>query len=131
MLFEARGQACGMRDGLPPLNLSDCTLSQHANDFWAVVDEARRAGLLHMERNLDVLGFSFGGRVAMEAAVRAGSPGRPSIRRLCLTGVAGNRGPAARLALASWRASLAAAHLRGFAWRLILDTHSPAYLAKQ
>jgi pimeloyl-ACP methyl ester carboxylesterase len=133
LLYEARGQAGGMRGGLPPLDLSDCTLSQHANDFWSVVSEARRAGLLRSgcTQELDVLGFSFGGRVAMAAALKAGLHDRPKIRRLCLTGVAGDRGPAGRLALASWRASLAAADLHGFAWNLILDTHSSAYLAKQ
>jgi hypothetical protein len=138
LLYEARGQAGGMRDrdGLPPLDLSDCTLPQHADDFWAVVAEARAAGLLDFDeaasdQELDVLGFSFGSRVAMAAAASAGVRDRPRIRRLCLTGAAGDRGAAGRLALASWRASLAAADLRGFAWRLILDTHSPAYLAKQ
>jgi len=50
------------------------------------------------------------------------------IRRLCVTGVSADRGPRGRLALSSWRASLAAGDLSGFVWRLILDTYATATL---
>ena len=53
------------------------------------------------------------------------------LRRLCLTGVSADRGARGRLALQSWRSSLRAGDLEGFAWRLLLDTYSPATLAAQ
>ena len=50
---------------------------------------------------------------------------------MCLTGVSADRGARGRLALQSWRQSLRAGDLSGFAWRLLLDTYSPATLAAQ
>lgn len=89
-----------------------------------------RASGLAAAGECDVCAFSFGGRVAMAAAALTDiSPAR--IRRLVVTGVAADRGASGRLALRSWHASLSAGDLRGFVWRLILDTHSPRYLAAQ
>ena len=103
-------------------------MSQHAVDFRAVVDAAG----LH---TFDVAGFSFGARVALAATAAVASlpvHNRPyRVRKLCLTGVAADRGPLGRLALEGWRASLQHGDLEGFVWQLILSTHSPNYLAAQ
>ncbi len=141
LVYETRGQAAALREreGLPPHDLTDCTLRAHAADFWTVVRAATEGGELRPRDGdgaIDVLGFSFGARVAMAAAADAadadadGSWRRPPIRRLCVTGVAADRGASGRLALESWRASLGAADLPGFVWRLVLDTHSAPFVAR-
>lgn len=123
---ETAGQGGGLtsltRD-LSQLDVADATLPRHAADFARVLEAS---GLARDGQPVDVCAFSFGARVAMAAAAM---PMAPSIRRFCVTGVAADRGPYGRLALASWRASLAAGDLPGFVWRLILDTHSPSYLS--
>ena len=127
LLYETRGQggAFAAADAAQA-DVTDCSLPRHAEDFASVL----RASGLAAAGECDVCAFSFGGRVAMAAAALADvSPAR--IRRLVVTGVAADRGASGRLALRSWRASLSAGDLRGFVWRLILDTHSPRYLAAQ
>ncbi len=116
LLYELRGQA----GATSTLGVDNCGLAKQAEDMAAVLDEAGLAN-----DPVDVCAFSFGGRVALAAAA-AERP--PRIRRLCLTGVSADRGHLGRLALRSWRASLAAGDLEGFVWRLILDTHSRNYL---
>lgn len=125
LLYETRGQggAFAAADAAQA-DVTNCSLPHHAEDFASVLRASGLAG------ECDVCAFSFGGRVAMAAAALADiSPAR--IRRLVVTGVAADRGTSGRLALRSWRASLSAGDLRGFVWRLILDTHSPRYLAAQ
>lgn len=122
LCYETRGQA----GATSSLDVTDCTLQRHATDMAAVLHEAGLAS-----QPFDICGFSFGGRVAMAAASRQDASGRPllpGLRRLAVTGVSADRGHRGRLALQSWRASLAAGDLPGFVWRLILDTHSSAYL---
>ena len=121
LLYETRGQG----GATSSLDVSRCDLAQQAEDFAAVVEAGLDECLLNAP--IDVCGFSFGGRVALAAAAAGNGP---RIRRLCLTGVSADRGHGGRLALHSWKASLAAEDLCGFAWRLILDTHSSAYLAE-
>lgn len=122
LLYETRGQGCAFaQQGSSQLDVMDCGLDTHADDFWRVVEAADL--MPSIERPLDCVGFSFGGRVAMAAAQRG------NIRRLCVTGVSADRGPRGRLALASWRASLAAGDLSGFAWKLILDTYATSTLS--
>ena len=132
LVYETRGQAGGLANaGSRQADLSDCSLQQHARDFCDVL---RASGLRDVPRAVaqdgtreealvDVVAFSFGARVAMAAAAFEGPP----IRRLCVTGVAAERGAMGRLALQSWRASLAAGDVEGFAWRRMLDTHSAGY----
>jgi len=122
LCYETRGQA----GATSTLDVADCTLQRHATDMAAVLGEAGVAS-----SPFDVCGFSFGGRVAMAAASRRDAGGQsllPGLRRLAITGVSADRGHRGRLALQSWRASLAAGDLAGFVWKLILDTHSSAYL---
>lgn len=127
LLYETRGQGGKFADG--SLSLEDATLPQHAEDLEGVV---RASGLAESAASgaIDVVAFSFGARVAMRAAAGGSLP----VRRMCVTGVSADRGPRGRLALQSWRAALRAgdddAALRAFVWRLLLDTYSPATLAK-
>ena len=125
LLYETRGQGGGFAPEAAEVpqqhDLSDCSLHQHAKDF---ADVLAASGL--DASPYDCCAFSFGGRVAMAAAATSSR-----MRRLVVTGVAADRGASGRLALQSWRSSLAAGDLRSFVWRLILDTHSPAYLAAQ
>ncbi|KAL1504060.1 hypothetical protein AB1Y20_010470 [Prymnesium parvum] len=125
LLYEARGQA----GATSSLDVADCSLRRHAADFAGVVAEA---GLC--EEPFDVVGFSFGGRVAMAAAaMAAGRPpsSRPySIRKLCVTGVAADRGALGRLTTQGWSACLRNQDLEGFAWQLILSTHSASFVAQ-
>ena len=150
----------------------DVTLERQGQDFWEVVDEAffdpdsyhcqnfdRVDGASALsERQVDVAGFSFGGRVAMAAATV--QPGR--IRRLHLTGVGAERDEYATVVLTCWKEILGAhsetnvgslsqwedddtemeeecdpeihssrctARLRAFAWSIILSTYSEHFLA--
>eukprot|EP00984_Skeletonema_dohrnii_P011254 scaffold4476_cov120-Skeletonema_dohrnii-CCMP3373.AAC.3 len=114
----------------------DVSLERQGSDFWNVVDEA-----FENDGKVDVVGFSFGGRVAMAAAVS--QPNR--IRRLHLTGVAAERDEYANVLLASWKEMLGAnnvdimdqkendetnnSRLRAFAWSIILATYSEQFLA--
>jgi len=96
-------------------------------------------------RPVDIVGFSFGGRVAL--AFAAAHP--KSVRRLVATSAGGTRGSYGRLVLAQWRALLQgnsnhdevgdgpcspaskkARELEPFAWASLLATHHPRFLAK-
>ena len=131
LLYETRGQGGGFASEVrEQYDVSDCALPRHAADFAEVLHASSLVTTEDDAPCVDVCAFSFGGRVAMAAAAFADlSPMR--IRRLVVTGVAAERGAVGRLALQSWRASLAADDLRGFVWRLILDTHSAKYLTAQ
>ncbi len=118
----------------------DVSLERQGNDFWNVVDEAFDN---RYEDKVDVVGFSFGGRVAMAAATL--QPNR--IRRLHLTGVPAERDEYANVLLASWKEMLGCSNdssdimsemekeetnnsrLRAFAWSIILATYSEQFLA--
>ena len=133
LLYETRGQGGGLATpGTRQLDNADVGLSQHADDFWEIIQESGIAEEFAAEKEsgVDVCAFSFGARVAMCAAASAETPPL-RLRRLCLTGVSADRGARGRLALQSWRSSLRAGDLESFAWRLLLDTYSPATLAAQ
>eukprot|EP00978_Attheya_sp_CCMP212_P026078 scaffold85081_cov49-Attheya_sp.AAC.1 len=82
-------------------------------------------------QQVDIAGFSLGGRVAMATAVLYPS----LIRRLHLTGVAAQREAYGQLILWSWRDLLllnnADDSLRPFAWSILLATYSPKFVAAQ
>jgi len=139
LIYECLGQG-----PLPPEEIcskanvdtyyADVSLERQGSDFWNVVDEA-----FENDGKVDVVGFSFGGRVAMAAAVS--QPNR--IRRLHLTGVAAERDEYANVLLVSWKEMLGAndvdiigvkeetnnSRLRAFAWSIILATYSEQFLA--
>jgi len=151
MMYEALGQGPP-----PPLNIrsdmtleqyfSDVTLDRQGRDFWDVINEA----FFHpdsyyyqnfvqdgvgMNKQVDVAGFSFGGRVAMAAATI--QPLR--IRRLHLTGVGADRDEYANVILSSWKDILGvnsdksakeSNRIRAFAWAIILSTYSEQFLSR-
>lgn len=121
-VYDARGQGAATSS----LDVSDCRLSQHVADFHALVAAAE------LQQPVDVVGFSFGGRVAMAAAVRAATMPDESvqIRRVCITGVAADIGASGRLARQGWKAALQAKDLQSFGWQLLLSTNSQAFLAR-
>jgi pimeloyl-ACP methyl ester carboxylesterase len=99
------------------------------------------------QQQFDLVGFSFGGRVAMATACLY--PNR--IHKLHLTGVALERSDSAHLQIASWKDLLlhhdddddddinhnhnsintSNSYLRSFAWSVLLATYSPSFLRRQ
>jgi pimeloyl-ACP methyl ester carboxylesterase len=80
------------------------------------------------QQHFDIVGFSFGARVAMATACLY--PER--IRRLHLTGVAADRSDYGHLALQAWKDSVIHdSSLRSFAWSVLLATYSPSFLRSQ
>lgn len=73
---------------------------------------------------LDVAGFSLGGRVALAAATLA------PIRKLHLTGVALERDEFGQLQLLQWKDHLERNNLRALAWALLSASYTPVYLNK-
>jgi pimeloyl-ACP methyl ester carboxylesterase len=169
MVYEALGQGppppsevCSI-DGLEVTldqYYDDVTLERQGRDFWSVVDEAFFDTNSYYSKyfdgesvelkQVDVAGFSFGGRVAMAAATI--QPKR--IRRLHLTGVGAERDEYANVILTSWKeilgvddvqkgkrpiemeecdpelhSSRCTSRLRAFAWSIILSTYSEKFLA--
>ena len=142
LVYECLGQGPAPPDPTLPQGgcYRDVSLPFHADDFASVVGEA-----FPSEICVDVAGFSFGGRVALAAAVSW--PGL--IRRLHLTGVASSRDDYAEVVVASWRDLLMqglkdrdvsataiermgdAVRLRAFAWSALMATHSDGFLARQ
>lgn len=112
--YEARGQ------GQTELPLSPIDFGTHADDLAALLEA------LHLEGQVDLAGFSFGGRVAL--AFAALHPGR--VRRLVLTGVADDRGVIGRLITQGWAASLATGDLEALARITLPDILGPDYLTR-
>lgn len=113
IVYEARGQ------GHTELSVADVSPPRHVADF------------VHLMTALDVpqvdlCGFSFGGRIAL--AIAAAHPER--VRRLVITGVSAGRGALGRIIVRAWRASLATGNLEALAWLSLADTLGPAYLQK-
>jgi 3-oxoadipate enol-lactonase len=79
---------------------------------------------------VDIVGFSFGGRVAMAFA----STYPQSVHKLVLTSVGSDRGSIGRLIFQQWRQLLDTQNrhdssLESFAWASILSTYHPSFLA--
>jgi pimeloyl-ACP methyl ester carboxylesterase len=77
---------------------------------------------------IDLVGFSFGGRVGMATACL--QPKR--IRKLHLTGVAADRSDYGHLAIEAWKDSIQSDNsLRSFAWSVLMATYSSKFLRNQ
>lgn len=112
--YEARGQ------GMSELALGNCSLAQHVEDFTNL------HAALGLVGPVDLVGFSFGGRVALAIAAH-----RPHlVRRLVLSGVALRRGVLSELIVQGWIATLATGDLSALARVSLVDTLGPAYLEK-
>ena len=132
-MYEPLGQGKRLEQhSTPPRTyFEDVSMEKQGRDFWDVVD----AAYPDIEE-VDVAGFSFGGRIAMAASVLR--PGR--IRGLHLTGVGAERDALADVLVKSWRDVLGAwpdhsswsddtSRLRAFAWGVILATYSEQALS--
>lgn len=113
MAYEARGQ------GSTDLSVARCTFDQHVADFEALLDAK---GL----QQVDLAGFSFGGRVSL--GIAATLPHR--IRRLIVSGVALDRGVLGKLIVGGWIAALQTGDLEALARVSLPDILGPAYLEK-
>jgi 3-oxoadipate enol-lactonase len=110
--YEARGQ------GATDLDVADCSLPRHVEDFANLLDALDLAGAV------DLCGFSFGGRVSL--AIAATRPDR--VRRLVLSGVGLGRGIVGQLIVQAWIASLATGDLDALARISLPDILGPTYL---
>ena len=114
------------------------TLDRHAEDLGHVIREAFGG-----DAQIDLAGFSLGGRIGLAALAAAAGESAPplSIRRMHLTGVGAERDGFGEAVVQSWRDALGdhggeddeeeARRLRAFAWSAVLATHSPHFLSRQ
>jgi pimeloyl-ACP methyl ester carboxylesterase len=113
LVYEARGQG-----PVSAASLQNVTLPAQAAYLRNTLDE------LHLSE-VDLVGFSLGGRIALVASLLY--PER--VRKLHLTGVAADRSPLGYLTVASWKDHVRNSDsLRSFAWSALLATYSPATL---
>mmetsp|Transcript_16739 Transcript_16739/g.27138 ORF Transcript_16739/g.27138 Transcript_16739/m.27138 type:complete len:278 (-) Transcript_16739:649-1482(-) len=113
--YETRGQ--GRTTDLP---LDDCSLQQQVEDFEMIV----RAAGIHSP--VDLVGFSFGGRLAL--AVAADKP--ELVNRCVVTGVGKERTALGRAIIKSWSASLRQDALEAFVWQSLCDGHASWFLER-
>ncbi len=110
--YEARGQ------GTTELDLADCSLAHHVEDFAAL------HSALGLTGPVDLCGFSFGGRLALTIAAR-----RPDlVDTLVCSGVALDRGIVGRLIVRGWLAALATGDLEALARVSLPEILGPAWL---
>ena len=119
--YEMRGQGT-----TTTLSHKDCTLARQVEDFRAVLDAAEDEGLIGSSTQIDLVGFSFGARVALACVAER----HERIRRLVITGAPADRGAAGRIMLRSWLTSLNRGDLEGFLWQTISDGHSERFLSR-
>lgn len=93
------------------------TMEQHCKDLVSIFN------VLGVDK-VDLIGFSFGGRVALTAAAHYPQ----LVRRLSVTGVPLVRPALGRLVLESWRQSLANNNIRDCAWSFILNGYSEEFI---
>jgi pimeloyl-ACP methyl ester carboxylesterase len=117
--YELRGQ--GTTTTLP---LDDCSLERHVQDFEEVCGALSDGSVCDLSE-CDLVGFSFGARVAL--AITAHSD---KVRRLVATGVPADRGATGRTILKAWSCSLERGDLEGFLWQSIADGHSDSFLTR-
>jgi pimeloyl-ACP methyl ester carboxylesterase len=113
LVYEARGQGPSS-----PASLQNVTLPAQANYLRNTLDELDLT-------EVDLVGFSLGGRIALATSLLY--PER--VRKLHLTGVAVDRSPLGHWTVASWKDHVRNNdNLRSFAWSALLATYSPATL---
>ena len=77
---------------------------------------------------VDIVGFSFGARLAMACACLKPE----TIRKLHLSGVASDRSEYGHLAVQAWEDCIKSdSTLRAFAWSVLMATYSPTFLKSQ
>lgn len=123
--FDARGQG-----GTHSCDTDDFSMAAHVRDVYALIAALSNSKLpnrpIQPDRPIDVVGFSFGGRLALAFAAQ-----HPDmVRRAVVTGVPARRDDAAANIFSSWRVLLHEGNLRGMISRQIQDCHSPKFLSK-
>jgi pimeloyl-ACP methyl ester carboxylesterase len=119
--YECRGQGV-----TTTLSLQDCSLKQHVEDFNDVMSAMQSEGLFERNQTVDIVGFSFGGRLAL--AIAANSPDH--IRKIVATGAPADRRAMGRVILRSWLSTLQAGNLKDFMWQSMFAGHSASFLSK-
>lgn len=118
--YELRGQ--GRTTSLP---LADCSLARHAADFQDILRQRPDFACPSTGR-VDLVGFSFGGRVALAIAAEAPQ----LVRRVVATGVPADRGALGRTVLRAWRSALERGDLEGFMWQSMAEGFDSAFLSR-
>jgi pimeloyl-ACP methyl ester carboxylesterase len=117
IVYECLGQGKANHD------LQDVSLPKQAEALFETLDI-----IVGPDDPVDIVGFSFGGRVGMASACL--QPQR--IRKLHLTGVASDRSSYGHLAIEAWKDSIRNdPSLRSFAWSVLLATYSADFLRSQ
>lgn len=118
IVYECIGQG---KSNLDPSELQNVSLQMQAETLTEKV-------LRDLEVPVDLVGFSFGARVALATACL--SP--DCIRKMHLTGVASERSNYGNLAIEAWKSSVQSdPSLRLFAWSILMATYSPSFLQSQ
>ena len=119
--YELRGQ--GRTTTLP---LDDCSLERHVEDFRQIIESSDDFVVSKEDGKVDLVGFSFGGRVAL--AIAAELPHR--VRKIVCTGVPADRGATGRIILRNWLETLSRGDLESFLWQTMVDGHHPNFLTR-
>jgi pimeloyl-ACP methyl ester carboxylesterase len=118
IVYECAGQGASIS------NLQNVSLPFQAEKLLETLDVL----LENPVDRIDLVGFSFGGRVGMATACL--KPER--IRKLHLTGVAVDRSDYGHLAIEAWKDCIRSDDsLRSFAWSVLLATYSSTFLRSQ
>mmetsp|Transcript_28872 Transcript_28872/g.41144 ORF Transcript_28872/g.41144 Transcript_28872/m.41144 type:complete len:340 (+) Transcript_28872:20-1039(+) len=110
---ELRGQ------GNTSLDSKHCAIHQHVLDFTQFLSKLNLSAV-------DLIGFSFGGRVAISVAAHYPS----LVNKLSVTGVPYIRPALGTMIINSWAELLSNGHLRDCAWSLLLNGYSPEFIEK-
>lgn len=125
IVYECMGQ--GKRDKEDDSN-DDVSLKAQAEQLLATLQERD-----DIQTPVDLVGFSFGARVALATMVLlSGKDVSSCIRKLHLTGVATDRSDYGHLAVQAWKECLQQdPSMRSFAWSILMATYSSYFLRQQ
>ncbi|CAB9527615.1 Alpha beta hydrolase [Seminavis robusta] len=120
LLYEARGQGPPPKERSPE-SFEDVSLPAQANMLMETLDEILDKSQQQQQQQVDLVGFSLGGRIALATCILF--PER--IRKVHITGVSADRSPLGHLTVASWKDHVRNGDtLRSFAWSVLLTTYS-------
>lgn len=120
-----RGILKGRRLIIPEMRCQGKTelLSEHMRMDVLVSDFANLMKELDLEK-CDLVGFSYGGRVALAVAAH-----RPElVRRLSITGVSPDRGGLGKCILESWKRAFENGNLEEASWSFVLNGYSNSFI---
>ncbi|CAJ1950704.1 unnamed protein product [Cylindrotheca closterium] len=137
IVYECMGQGKNNSDieGDADKNHQDVSLKAQAEKLLETIQNENNE--MKIQTPVDLVGFSFGARVAMATMTLANESSENnsppcSIRKLHLTGVATDRSDYGHLAVQAWKECLQQdPSLRSFAWSILMATYSPSFLRRQ